>query len=127
MRHGAIGAPSLARSSFSNHPSLSLNPRPRYSLRNGGASLRFPNFIPAHHRFRSHCTTNQAPSLELPLLPFGLNEVISLWRNDQLRVILDEFVKNSKKKLALIMTVLVLRLCYHLFLYEKTTFLLAVY
>jgi hypothetical protein len=75
MRHGAVGALSLARSFFSNQPSLTPSHIPRYSLPNGAASLQFPNFVPERHRFRSRCTTNQAP-LVLPLLPFMLDEVI---------------------------------------------------
>ncbi|KAJ3703913.1 hypothetical protein LUZ61_007618 [Rhynchospora tenuis] len=75
MRLGAVGALSLPRSSFSNHLSLPVNPRPRYSLSNGGASLHFPNFI-SSRQFSCHCTTKQAPSLELPLLPFVLDEVL---------------------------------------------------
>ncbi|KAF3321692.1 ATP-dependent protease La (LON) substrate-binding domain [Carex littledalei] len=76
MRHGVIGALSLAGSSFCSHSSLASNPKPGYRLSNGGASLHFPNFIPAHHRLRSYCTTNRVPSVELPLLPFGLDEVL---------------------------------------------------
>ncbi|KAJ4795295.1 ATP-dependent protease La (LON) domain protein [Rhynchospora pubera] len=69
MRFGAVGALSLPRSSFP------INPRLRYSLSNGGTSLHFPNFI-SSRRFSCHCTSSRAPSLELPLLPFVLDEVL---------------------------------------------------